>query len=124
MEEAKDANPQFPGGTDARRQQNEREGGLGKTCADAILLLAVDHAVQHAASDFGSAGAGNAVHADEQRQARLVRRVEHQNIAVAGRSGFVDTGGGACLSEGDEPAEITADGLRGPELGAERHPAQ
>ena len=124
MKEAKDADPQPPGGTDARRQQNERECGLGKSCADAILLLAVDHAVQHAASDFGSAGAGNAVHADEQRQARLVRRVEHHDIAVAGRSGFVDTGGSACLGEGGKSAEITADGLRGPELGAERHPTQ
>ena len=72
MKEAKDADPQVPGGTDARWQQNERECGLGKTCADAILLLALDHAVQHAASGLGSACAGNAVHADEQRQARLV----------------------------------------------------
>jgi hypothetical protein len=121
MKEAKDANPQLPSSAGARRQQNERESGWAKTGADAILLLQIDHAVQHAASDLGRARAGNAVHADEQRQARLIRRIEHQDIAVAGRTGFVDAGGRACFREGRQSVEIAADGLRRPELGAESH---
>lgn len=64
MKEAKDANAQIPGGAGARRQQDERERGLGEPYPDAILLVAIDHGVQQAASDFGSPGAGNAVHAD------------------------------------------------------------
>jgi hypothetical protein len=45
MKKAKDANAQIPGGTDARRQQNKRERGLGEACSDAILLVTVDHSV-------------------------------------------------------------------------------
>jgi hypothetical protein len=45
MKKAKHANAQIPCGTDARRQQNEHERGLGKACSDAILLVTVDHGV-------------------------------------------------------------------------------
>jgi hypothetical protein len=38
MKEAKDANPQIPGGTEARRQQKEREGGWGKASSNLTLL--------------------------------------------------------------------------------------
>jgi hypothetical protein len=51
------------------------------------------------------------VYADEHRQSRLIRRVKHYDVAVAGRSGFVDAGGGARLGEGGEA--ITDPALNG-----------
>jgi hypothetical protein len=124
MKKAKDANAQFPGGADTRRQQDERERGLGETGLDAILLMAVNHGVQHAPSDFGSAGAGSAVHADEHGQSRLIRRIKHQDVAVARSAGLVDAGGGARLGEGGKPLEISVNPLSRPGAGAEDHSAQ
>jgi hypothetical protein len=124
MKEAKDANAQIPGGTGTRRQQDERERGLEGTFADEILLVTVDHGAQHAPSEFGSSGAGHSMHADEHRQSRLVRRVKHQDVAVAGRSGFVDAGGGARLGEGGEPMESAVNRLGSPGSGADNHPTQ
>ena len=77
---------------------------------------------EHTPSELGSSGAGNPVHADEHGHARLIRRVKHQNVAVAGRWGFVDAGGSARLGEGGDSMEWAVNSLGGPGLRAESHP--